>query len=107
MILTPIYRSFGADAVLTVNQATYDIRVIDQTSGIEVEAGGMSMPSIRPVACIRASDLAALSLTEEGILDATVAFNGSTWTVKNIREKPGAGGRASGELQLILINGDL
>lgn len=107
MILAPVYRSFGTDAVLTLNQTDHTIRVIDQTTGIEVDAGGLSMPSIKPAAAVRASLLTDLEISQDQLLDATLAFNGETWTVKNVREKPGAAGRSSGELQLILINGDL
>ena len=96
IILTPVYSSFGTDAVLTIGQTAHDVRVIDQTDGVEIEAGGMSMPSIKPAACVRATALAALGIEQDQLLDATLVFNGATWTVKNIREKPGAAGRSTG-----------
>ena len=107
MILTPVYRSFGTDAVLKIGQDERTIRVIDQTSGVEVEGGGLSMPSVKAAASVRASILTDLGISQDRLIDATLVLNGETWTVKNVREKPGAGGRAGGELQMILINGDL
>ena len=107
IVLSPLYQTFGADAVLRIGQTDHALRVIDQTDGIEVSGGPLSMPTVKPVAMCRITDIAGLGLTNGQLIDALLTVNGSTWTVKNVAPKPGTAGRSSGELMLILINGDL
>lgn len=107
IVLGPLYQNLGTDAVLTVKQQDLDLRVIDQTAGVELSVGSLSMPSVKPVAMCRTSDLMALGFTPDQIIDTTLVLNGASWTIKNVAPKPGPDGRASGEIMLILINGDL
>lgn len=111
-VFDPLYKVFGFDATLTIAPGSSDeqvvtLRVIDQTSGVEVAANNMTMPSIRPVAMCRHSELTTLGYQPDNLLEAELSLNGFVWTVKNVAPKPGAEGRTSGEVMLILINGDL
>jgi hypothetical protein len=107
LLLGPQYEVFGVDAVLTVNQTEHEIRAIDMTSGIEISAGPLSMPTIRAAAFCKAADLAALELQPNELVDASLLINGTAYTIKNAAPKPGPNGKGTGEIMLTLINGDL
>jgi hypothetical protein len=98
----PIYDMLGVDA--TVEDGT--IRVIDQTAGVEIETSPISLPTIQAAALVRVTELAAKNISETSLLGGTITIGGNDWTVQNIAPKPGPGGKGTGELQLLLINGD-
>lgn len=107
LLYDPLFSTLGVPATLEVNASTYDVTVIDQTAGIEVDGGGLNAHSIKPVAEIRMAELADNSIDPTGLKDATLTFSGNAWTVKNTAPQPGPDGKGTGVLQLILVNGDL
>lgn len=106
-LYNPIYSVFGVPAVLRMGAQNYALTVIDQTSGIEINAQGVELPTIAPAAVLRTSEAVAAGLTQDKMIDATLTIGGIEWTVKNIAERPGPEGKSTGEWLLFLVNGDL
>lgn len=105
-IYDPLFGVFGVVATLDTGNET-DITVIDQTAGIEIGTSSIDLPVISPAALVRAAELAEKEITEESLLEASLTIRGVTWTIKNVAAKPGPDGKGSGELMLLLVNGDL
>jgi len=103
----PLFGVFGVVATLTIGTEETSLTVIDHTTGIEIEGNGLTMPTIKPAAFVRLTELASNSIEASDLIDATLTIRGNTWTIKNTAPKPGPDGKGTGELQLILINGDL
>lgn len=103
----PLYATFGVAATIDTGTQSAAITVIDQTAGIEIETSPIGLPVIQAAALVRTTELAEKSLIEDRLLDAKLTIGATNWTVKNIAPKPGPGGKSTGELMLILINGDL
>lgn len=102
-----LYATFGVPAVLKVGQNNIALTVIDQTSGIEINAPGVELPTIVPAAIVRISECNVAGLSQDKLLDASIIIGGRTWTVANVAEKPGPTGKDSGEWVMTLANGDL
>lgn len=102
-----IFGVFGVTATLDTGTALTDITVIDQTSGIEIMRDGIDLPVVSPAVFVKASEMASKGLSQDILLEATLSLRGYQWTVKNVAEKPGPNGKATGEWMLLLINGDL
>lgn len=96
---SPMYAAMGVDAVLTLadNRIMPTIQVIDCTSGINVGAN-IDVPTILPCAAMRYSDLIAMGLNKDDIVGGTLAFNGSSWTISNVRPEPNQSGERKGEV---------
>lgn len=107
LLYDQLFASFGTPAVLQAGAGSHMVTVIDQTAGIEVDAGGLNGFTIKPVAEIRLTELAGISIEQADLKDATLTIGSNAWIVKNTAPKPGPGGKGTGILQLILINGDL
>lgn len=103
----PLYSVFAVTAAIDTGSVQASVKVIDETGGIEITRSDVDLPVISPAVFVRTADLMAASLTEEALLDASLTFNGRTWTIKNCAPKPGPGGKGSGEVMLLLANGDL
>lgn len=106
LLLDPIHTVLGEDAVLVPDgsETAYPFSAIDQTAGIEVgDPTGVMMPTIKPAAEIRVSELEAHGLTREALKSATLQLNGKTWRVESNAPKPTPQGEAVGWLLLILI----
>ncbi|MFZ1059281.1 MAG: hypothetical protein WAP47_08815 [Candidatus Rokuibacteriota bacterium] len=102
----PLFGVFGVVASLDTGTLV-DVTVIDQTAGIEIAADAVGLPVISPVALVRVAELDDNGLGEEDLLEATLTIRGNAWTIKNVAAKPGPDGKGTGELMLMLINGDL
>lgn len=103
----PLYGMFGVVASLDTGTVQASLTVIDQTAGIEIGTDNVDRPVISPAVFVRVSELTDNSLAEDQLLDAILTVRGTAWTVKNVAAKPGPDGKASGEVMLLLINGDL
>lgn len=103
----PLYSVFAVPATIDTGLKTADLMVIDQTAGVEIETSPIGLPVIQAAAYVRTTELAEKLLAEDTLLEATLTIGATRWTVKNIAPKPGPGGKSTGELMLILINGDL
>lgn len=103
----PLFARFGTPAVLAVGADSHAVTVIDQTAGIEIDAGGLTGHTIKPVADVRMAELVGLGIDPTGLREATLTIGANAWTVKNTAPNPGPDGKGTGILQLILINGDL
>lgn len=102
----PLFGIFAVVAAVDTGATQTTLAVIDQTSGIEIGTD-IDRPVISPAAYVRASELVEKGISEESLLDATLTIRGTAWTIKNVAAKPGPDGKGSGELVLILVNGDL
>lgn len=102
-MLGPIYATLGVSATLTIVDPSddFDLTVIDKTGGVEV-GENVEVPTIKPCAAIRISDLTALGLSKDDLIDGTLTFNGSSWTITNVVPKPVPNGERSGEIHAYL-----
>lgn len=99
--LTTQYAVLGVPALLTIGTEDYDLRVIDLTVGVDLDLGRMPVPSLEPVAAVRISQLIQKGFAApSAVLNAAITFNGGTWEVVNIKERPTPHG--AGEAWLIL-----
>ena len=100
LVLGPAYRTFGKPAVLGLGSDSYDVEVIDNTRGITIEEGGViGVQTIRPVADVRRSTLAALGISLGDLVDGDLVLDGTTWRIKSFLDN-------GDELRLILLQGD-
>jgi hypothetical protein len=106
MLYDPIYAEFGVEAELSNGTLSDTISAIDKTEGIDIEAGGLSLPTIKPAACVRMAELTAKGFTPSSLHDGSIVLNGNAWTIDNTKPKPGPNGKGSGELYLILLDGN-
>ena len=104
MLLDPQYDAIGVPArIIPRSGAAADVTVIDHTSGITVAEGGQfQLETIRPVVCVRLSELADNALTITDINDGQVVMDPGeasekTWRIKVPRE-------TGGEVQLVLLD---
>lgn len=106
ILYDPIYLGTGVDAELDLLGETdsYEIRVIDKTSGVEVQEAGAMVPTLRPVAYVRATELAARGVDPKDLDGGTLTMNGRSWRIEATQERPVPyGGAAKGEYGMILI----
>jgi len=102
----PLFGVFGVVAAIDTGTVQADLTVIDQTQGIEI-GDDVDRPVISPAVFVRVAEITENGLTEDALLEATLTLRGIAWTVKNVAAKPGPDGKNSGELMLLLVNGEL
>jgi len=103
LVFGPVYSAWGVGATITpVDGSPVSVRVIDRTAGVDV-AGNADVPTIRPAALVRVSELTAAGLTRSGIRRAEVVMNGTAWRVERTELRPTHRGEADGELLMVLI----
>lgn len=102
----PLFGIFAVVAPIDTGLVQTTLAVIDQTAGIEI-GNDPERPVISPAAYVRQSELTEKGIAEDTLLDATITIRGIEWTIKNVAAKPGPDGKGSGELVLMLVNGDL
>ncbi|WP_424363598.1 hypothetical protein [Methylocystis parvus] len=105
LALGPIYdvMSVSASFALAKGAGSFTLPAIDMTAGLEITLGSVDIPTIQPVAMIRAADLAAQSKRPDQLLGATVSLSGKSWRIESYKPKPGPAGEAHGEYALILV----
>ncbi len=105
------YSTFGVPATLTtVDAFSADVTVIDKTEASATEPGSigqglgmLTIETVKPLALVRAYELAAKGVDKDVVDGATIAFNGKTWTVNAHGSRPAPTGEADGEIALFLI----
>ncbi|MEN6306095.1 MAG: hypothetical protein ABFD96_25440 [Armatimonadia bacterium] len=107
LLYDKIYDFFGVAAEIETRCGTVAVTVIDQTAGIEVQAGNVGMPSIRAAAMVRVAEIVSAGFPIDSLIDGELRIGATAWTIKNVAPRPGPNGKNTGELQLILINGAL
>jgi hypothetical protein len=97
-----IYASQGFAAELSIGTADYDLTVVDATQRPGIEAGGILVQTIAPRVCVRVSELTENSIDRASLRGATLVIGPYTWLIKNTEPRPGALGKGSGEVLLVL-----
>jgi hypothetical protein len=97
------YAVFGVAGVFSFPGITEQVTctVIDHTAEMEGHAGEAHFADIDPACYVRVSELQSNGVSDyDTILNATVTFNGATWTVTKYFQVPTPFG--AGELHLVL-----
>jgi hypothetical protein len=104
LLLDPQYDAIGVPArIIPVSGKAIEVTVIDHTAGLTVSEGGQfQLETIRPVVCVRLSELAENKVTISDVADGQVVMDPGeaaekTWRIKVPRED-------KGELQLVLLD---
>lgn len=102
LMLGPIYGSLGVPGVITLpDSRAFNVTVIDKSAGIEVGTNA-TVPTVAPAAAVRYSELNSIGLSLDDIVDATLAMNGFTWTIIDMKKNPNPTGEKAGDVFLIL-----
>lgn len=100
----PLYNSLGVAAQLLLPTGeTFELTVIDKTSGIEI-GDGVQVATLLPAAAVRMAELREKNvplkrLDEQGV---RISFNNFTWEVPSYRLRPSPKGENDGEVYLLL-----
>jgi hypothetical protein len=107
-LLSRLYGTFSVPMTFTspLSGLQLSLQVIDRTAGVEIAEQKNFVPTVKPVASVRASDLAALSIDALEMVGVTVWINEIGWKVKATMPKPGPAGAVEGETYLILTGRD-
>jgi hypothetical protein len=114
LVLDPNYRIHGVPARLVMaDTSSADLTVIDETAGAIFQqsgGGGFAMPTTKPAAAVRLSELQSKSIAAARLARGTLTFRpgtlqASSWRIEGYESKPAGDGNgaASGELLLTLI----
>lgn len=106
VLLGPVYEAMAVTGTITplTSASSASVAMIDATHGAEIPGKtGFEVSTVKPVAYVRASVLAAASLTRADLRGAAVALNGKTYRVESSEPRPLPDGEDHGELMLILI----
>jgi hypothetical protein len=102
LLYDPVYAVIGVPAVI----GTTEITVIDATraKALPVSGGGQTaeVSSVGPAAFARVYELDAKGITRDVWLDAPLAFNGRTWTVRSWELRGSPNGEDLGEVRFLL-----
>jgi len=101
----PIYSTLGVPAQLLPRGMAepIDVTVIDKTVGEDVsESNDVNVQTIKPVAAVRASELAEKGISPTWLDGGLIEFNGFTFDITSYLAKPAPTGESKGEFYLIL-----
>ncbi|MDE2284715.1 MAG: hypothetical protein KGK33_08895 [Hyphomicrobiales bacterium] len=99
LTLAPVYDAFGERAALTLGSTSYDLVVIDHTTGIAVEDGVIGVQTIRPAVDVRRSAVVAQGIAVGDLVGGTIVFGTTAWCIKTVIEN-------GLELRLIVMQDD-
>jgi len=99
----PVYAGIGVPA--TFNAVA--ITVIDDTRPVTNPAGSGEVRSVGPGAFARIPELAANGIARDAYIDATLIFNGRTWTVRSYELRGNPNGEDAGEVRFLLKAADV
>src|SRR5580765_8555200 len=103
LLYDPVYREIGVPATFTVRSTTIDISVIDDTRPKVIPAGvSIDVRGTGPGAFARIPELQAGGITQADWQDATLSFNGRSWTVRSYELRGSPNGEDSGEVRFLL-----
>jgi hypothetical protein len=102
LLFDPVYEALGVPAVI----GTTEITVLDDTRPkehpIAVTGGPAVVRSVGPGAFARIPELTEKGITRDVWLDAPLAFNGRTWTVRSWELRGSPNGEDLGEVRFLL-----
>lgn len=100
LLYTPVYDTWGVPATGLGSTVT----VLDRTAGISIPDSRTQIETVRPVALVRAAELAAAGISVDDLVDNQITFNGQTWRIKAYRPVPSPEGETAGEVMLMLLS---
>jgi hypothetical protein len=98
----PVYAEIGVPATLTAGASEVTITVIDDTRPKVNTSGTADVRSVGPGAFARIPELAGNGIVRDDYLDAVLAFNGRTWTVRSYELRGSPNGEDLGEVRFLL-----
>ena len=99
VLFDPVYVELGVDATLN----GIEITVIDDTRAKVQTGSGVEVRSVGPGAFARIPELTAKGIAREAYKDATLTFNGRTWTVRSYELRGSPNGEDLGEVRFLLM----
>lgn len=105
-LLQGVYETMAVPATITpvTSASAATVPVIDYTHGIEIPGKvEFGVSTVKPVAFVRMTVLAAAGLTRADMRGAAIAFNSKTYRIESTEPRPLPDGESQGELMLILI----
>jgi hypothetical protein len=99
----PVYAGIGVPA--TFNAVA--ITVIDDTRPVTNPSGSGEVRSVGPGAYARIPELAAAGIARDAYIDASLSFNGRTWTVRSYELRGNPNGEEAGEVRFLLKAADV
>ena len=102
LLYDPVYAVIGVPATLDA----VAISVIDDTKPLSNQGGEGEVRSVGPGAFARIPELAAAGIARDAYIDATLAFNGRTWTVRSYELRGNPNGEDAGEVRFLLKAAD-
>ena len=100
-----IYSSLGVPATLaSAGGSSGSITAIDKTAGYNSADFRTLVDTVRPLACVRAYELAAAGVALQDLPEGSITLNGKTWRIKSFRYRPSPAGEADGEVELVLLS---
>jgi len=101
-LTNPLFAVLGRPGTLALaDSRSFDVTVIDKTSGVQV-GSNVEVPTVMPCAALNYVELAGLGLNKDDLIDGTLAFNGKSWTITNLKSDPNPSGERAGQLYAIL-----
>lgn len=82
--------------------ATFSLRMIDNTRGVEVGDGMVTMSTVEPAAMIRKADLTEQDIRASDLIGCCFTLNGASWRVQSTQPRPTVHGAECGEVVLLL-----
>jgi hypothetical protein len=104
LLFDPVYAEIGVPAVFVAAGTAGEIAltVIDDTRAKSLLAGSAEVRSVGPGAYARVYELAEHGIAREDYVDATLTFNGRSWTVRSYEMRGSPNGEDLGEVRLFL-----
>ena len=104
----PVYAGIGVPATLTTGAGAASLTVIDDTrpKTLATVGAAMEVRSVGPGAFARIPELTAQGIARADYVDAVIAFNGRTWTVRSYELMGNPNGEDQGEVRLLLKAND-
>ena len=94
----PVYAGIGVPATFNAMSIT----VIDDTRPVTNPAGSGEVRSVGPGAYARIPELTAAGIARDAYIDASLSFNGRTWTVRSYELRGSPNGEDVGEVRFLL-----
>ena len=104
----PIYARLGVPATLTAGETEISLTVVDNTRPQSIATVGTpgEVRTAGPGAYARVQELTANGITRAQYVDATLAFNGRSWTVRSYEFTGNPNGEDFGEVRFLLKAND-
>lgn len=89
-LMRRLYNTIGAPLVFRnpSTGAACTITAIDRSASATLDEKGLLVPAVKPCFTVLSSDLAALNIAPEKMVDSTVTFSGQSWRILTISNKP-------------------